>query len=94
MAKRATLGRRGARGRTGAAGQGGARGERGKRGRTGPVGPAGPAGATPSRAAVLAMVEDQFLEIRKELGLQLTRMGQIQTQLDQIHGLVKKLVQE
>lgn len=38
------------------------------------------------------MVEDQFGEIRKELGLQLTRMGQIQMQLDQIHTMIKKLV--
>ncbi len=38
------------------------------------------------------MVEDQFSEIRKELAVQLSRMGQIQAQLDQIHGLIKKLV--
>ena len=56
------------------------------------MGPAGPAGTTPTRADILAMVEDQFLEIRKELSLQLARMGQIQTQLDQIHAMIKKLV--
>lgn len=39
------------------------------------------------------MVEDQFAEIRKELGLQLARMGQIQVQLDQVHTIIKKLVQ-
>lgn len=87
MAKRDNSARRGATGRTGAPG------ERGQRGQTGALGPAGPAGATPNRADVLAMVEDQFGEIRKELGLQLTRMGQIQAQLDQIHRIIKKLVQ-
>jgi hypothetical protein len=40
------------------------------------------------------MVEDQFAEIRKELSLQLARMGQIQVQLDQIHAMVKKLVRD
>lgn len=45
-----------------------------------------------SRANVLALVEDQFAELRKELALQLTRMGQIQAQLDQIHTMIKRLV--
>lgn len=40
------------------------------------------------------MVEDQFLEIRKELRLQLTRMGEIQRQLDKIYSVIKKLVRE
>lgn len=99
MAKRKNGGMRGPTGKTGATGQTSARGQRGERGRrgarglAGPMGPAGPVGPAPDRAAVLAMVEDQFLEIRKELGLQLSRMGQIQAQLDQIHGLVKKLVE-
>jgi hypothetical protein len=84
MAKRESSARRGP------AGQ---RGVRGKTGKTGLTGPAGPAGVSPTRADVLAMVEDQFTEIRKELSIQLTRMGQIQVQLDQIHGLIKKLVQ-
>jgi hypothetical protein len=43
---------------------------------------------------VLAMVDDQFQAIRKELALQLARMGQIQVQLDQIHSIVKQLVKE
>lgn len=59
---------------------------------SGATGAPGPAGVTLGRADVLAMVEDQFMEIRKELGLQLARMGQIQVQLDQIHGLIRKLV--
>lgn len=84
MAKRENSAKRGATGR---------KGTRGQRGPAGARGPAGPRGATPNRADVLAMVEDQFAEIRKELGLQLARMGQIQTQLDQIHTMIKKLVQ-
>ena len=71
MATRENRAGRGLTGRTGA------RGERGEIGKTGLTGPVGPAGVSPSRADVLVMVEDQFVEIRKELGLQLARMGQI-----------------
>jgi hypothetical protein len=45
-------------------------------------------------AEVLALVEDQFGEIRKQLDLQLKRFAQLQAQLDQIHGLVKQLVNQ
>ena len=59
-------------------------------------------------AEVLALVDDQFTEIRKQLNLQLQRTGQLQMQLDKIqkntteacsvldlmHPLVKKLVTE
>ena len=45
-------------------------------------------------AEVLALVDDQFMEIRKQLDLQLKRTAQLQQQLDQIHGLVKRLVNE
>jgi hypothetical protein len=46
------------------------------------------------RADVLAMVEDQFYEIRKQLDIQLQRFAQLQVQLDQIHGLIKGLVND
>jgi hypothetical protein len=46
------------------------------------------------RADVLAMVEDQFGELRKQLDLQLVRMSQIQQQLDQIHAAVKQLIHD
>jgi hypothetical protein len=41
---------------------------------------------------VLALVDDQFVVIRKQLEINLTRMGQIQAQLDQIHDLLTHLV--
>ena len=44
------------------------------------------------REDVLALVEDQFQEVRKQLDVQLTRFAQLQAQLDQIHRLVKELV--
>lgn len=69
----------------------GPRGAQGARGATGLPGPEGP---KLSRADVLAMVDDQFLGIRKEMALQLTRMAQIQVQLDQIHTMLKKLVRQ
>jgi hypothetical protein len=72
----------------------GPRGYSGEAGVQGPVGPAGPAGPRISRADVIAMVEDQFVEIRKEMSLQLQRMGQIQVQLDQIAVMLKKLVSD
>ena len=45
-------------------------------------------------AEVLAPVDDQFLEIRKQLDLQLKRTAQLQLQIDRIHALVKQLVNE
>jgi len=47
-----------------------------------------------TRADVLAMVEDQFQELRKQLDVQLVRMSQIQQQLDQIHAAIKQLIHE
>jgi hypothetical protein len=38
------------------------------------------------------VVEDQFYEMRRQLDVQLTRFAQLQTQLDQIHKLLKQIV--
>ena len=88
---------------------------RGETGKTGPAGPAGPQGATgpagpvgPSmaRADILAVVEDQFYDVRKRLDVQLERTGQLQAQIDAqhkemvalrqqvdlVHDLLKKLI--
>jgi hypothetical protein len=70
------------RGRRGPQGNRGAKGSRGERGARGLVGPAGP---KMQSAEVLALVDDQFAEIRKQLNVQLQRTGQLQTQLDKIH---------
>lgn len=43
---------------------------------------------------VLALVEDQFYEIRKQLDMQLQRFAQLQMQLDQIHQLIKSIVNQ
>jgi Collagen triple helix repeat (20 copies) len=93
----AMKGKRGERGARGAQGERGVQGERGaqgKRGVQGERGPAGPAGPKMRPAEVLALVDDQFLEIRKQLDLQLKRTAQLQLQLDQIHALVKQLVNQ
>jgi hypothetical protein len=71
--------------------RGGARGERGPQGERGERGPAGP---MPRREDILALVEDQFADIRQQLDIQLTRFAQLQVQLDQIHKLLKQLVKE
>ena len=84
-------GKTGPRGRRGEHGAGGERGLVGRRGARGERGPAGPA---PSRADILAAVEEQLSEIRKQLDIQLTRFGQLQAQVDHIQTLLKQLVQE
>jgi hypothetical protein len=66
----------------------GARGERGQRGERGPAGP------VPSRAQILAAVDDQLAEIRKQLAIQLTRFGQLQMQVDSIQKLLKQAINE
>jgi hypothetical protein len=84
----------------------GNRGRKGARGLRGPAGATGPSGPRMKPAEVLALVDDQFFEIRKQLDLQLLRTGQLQVQLDRIqnkttdvystldmmHALVKQLV--
>jgi hypothetical protein len=80
------------RGARGEAGERGKKGEHGERGLPGARGERGPAGPTPSRADILAVVEDQFYEMRRQLDVQLTRFAQLQTQLDQIHKLLKQIV--
>ena len=55
-------------------------------------GPAGPTGPKLHPREVLALVDDQFAEIRKQLNTQLHRTGELQVQLDVIHQLVKQLV--
>ena len=88
---RGKTGKRGLKGRTGARGARGARGGTGLRGLPGPAGPPGP---KMKPAEVLALVEDQFYEIRRQLDMQLQRFGQLQAQLDQIHRLIKSIVNQ
>ncbi len=80
----------------------------GGRGTRGPVGLTGPAGPKMKPAEVLALVDDQFVEIRKQFYIQLQRTAQLQLQLDKIqkqtsdacstldtvHELLKKLGKE
>jgi len=72
-------------------GRRGARGARGLRGKTGHTGPQGP---RLKRADVVAMVDDEFTQMKHALHLQLVRMGQIQVQLDAIHKVVKQLLEQ
>jgi hypothetical protein len=88
------------------------RGETGKTGPAGPsgprgaAGPAGPVGPSMARADILAVVEDQFYDVRQRLDVQLERTSQIQAQIDAqhkemvalrqqvdlVHDLLKKLI--
>ena len=61
---------------------------RGRPGRTGKIGPSGPTGppgpASPDHATDIALLSAQVAELVKELRTQLTRIGQIQAQLDHL----------
>ena len=46
------------------------------------------------RSEVLAIVGDQFRDVRKKLDLQLKRTAQIQAQLDHLAGLIARIVNE
>jgi len=60
----------------------GPRGKSGPRGSTGPTGPAGPASA--DQTGQIATLTAQVGALVKELRIQLTRIGQIQAQLDRL----------
>ena len=47
------------------------------------MGARGPIGPVPSKASILAAVEDQFYDIRRQLSIQLSRTAQVQQQLDE-----------
>lgn len=73
---------RGLRGKTGAAGATVARGARGPIGPAGPAGPRGPAG--PDHTKAIIALQHQVAQIVRELQTQLTRIAQIQAQLDHV----------
>ena len=61
--------------------------KRGARGRIGPTGPAGPPGpAGHNHTSEIAVLKAQVEQLVKELQIQLTRIGQIQAQLDRFTG--------
>ena len=47
-----------------------------------------------ARADILAVVEDQFYDIRKRLDIQLTRTGELQAQIDAQHMELAALRQQ
>jgi hypothetical protein len=71
--------------KTGTRGRRGATGARGRRGRAGPAGP------RVQRVEILAVVDDQFVEVRRNFKTQLKHTTKIQTQLDE---LLKKLIEQ
>jgi len=68
----------------------GTRGRRGKTGARGRTGLTGPAGPKVQRAEILAVVDDEFVEVRRNFKSQLKHTTKIQHQLDEIHGLLKE----
>src|SRR5438552_10166502 len=72
----------------------GKRGRRGKTGARGRTGPSGPVGPKVKRAEILAVVDDEFGEVRKNFKTQLKHSTTIEKQLDEIHGLLTKLIEQ
>jgi hypothetical protein len=71
------------RGQRGMRGKAGLRGRPGPKGAKGTPGPPGPVGPSVSRAQILVAVSEQFAEVNHRLETQLTRIAQLQLQLDQ-----------
>jgi hypothetical protein len=70
------------------------RGERGRTGARGKAGPTGPAGPPVKREEILAVVDDEFAQMRKHFKNQLHQTTKIRKQLDEIHGLLRKLIED
>jgi len=85
----------GPKGATGARGKVGQRGRIGMRGLRGGKGTAGAKGATgkepPQRKKLIKVVQVQIDRIDRELQIQMTRMAQIQADVDQLRANLKKL---
>jgi hypothetical protein len=86
----------GRRGPKGGAGKRGARGRIGATGPRGTIGETGPAGtaARTDRLEILTVVEGQIEDIYQELHLQATRITQLQVQLDDVLGKLRRLTDE
>ena len=83
-------GRRGVPGPPGPAGPRGARGERGEKGERGPR--SHPASAAPASVLTqLSEMEHTIEDIYKELDIQMTRMAQMQVQVDELRAKIKAL---
>jgi hypothetical protein len=76
------------RGKTGKSGPREATGARERRGAGGASGP------LVRRAEILAIVDDQFVEVRKNFKTQLKYATKIQTQLNEIHSVLKNLIEQ
>jgi Collagen triple helix repeat (20 copies) len=89
-------GRRGPRGIPGPAGPPGRPGTTGEQGETGATGARGPSGETGPASRdlmeVLSVVEGQIEEIYRELDVQVKRMTQLQSQLDEVRATVRHLM--
>jgi Collagen triple helix repeat (20 copies) len=83
-------------GQRGLIGKAGARGAKGTAGAKGATGKHGPKGATgeepPARRQLFGVVQVQIDRIDHELQIQMTRMGQIQAQVDELRSNLERLV--
>jgi Collagen triple helix repeat (20 copies) len=95
------MGATGARGKSGHAGPIGKTGVRGAKGTAGAKGATGKHGATgatgqepPRRRKLLDVVQVQISRIDHELRIQMTRMAQIQAEVDQLRANLKRLADD
>ena len=85
------IGKSGATGERGKTGRPGARGATGARGKAGHPEADGPLMTRSARVEILNGVEGQIEEIRRELAVQMKRMGQLQTQVDEVRAAIREL---
>jgi hypothetical protein len=80
----------GARGKIGKTGPRGAAGARGIHGKTGATGATGK--EPPQRKKLLALVQVQIDRIDHELAIQMTRMAQLQREIDELRANFRRLL--
>ena len=82
----------GLRGKTGSQGREGAIGPAGRQGREGAIGPAGKGGTLKDVALQVHYIDRSIENIYNEMGAHITRMTQLQSELDSLRESVRRLV--
>jgi hypothetical protein len=81
----------GLRGKTGLKGKEGAAGPAGQKGREGAIGPAGRVGTLKDVAKQVHYIDRSIENIYNEMGAHITRMTQLQSELDSLRDIVRRL---
>src|SRR3954462_1194072 len=84
-------GKQGLRGKTGLKGSEGATGPAGRKGREGATGPAGKGGTLKDVAQQVHYIDRSIENIYNEMGVHITRMKKLQSELDSLREIVRRL---